>query len=275
MHKKFVLFGQIFFVVALIFSGVYYYFNQQYTPSVSRSSIKLYDPNGTMPERQQELQNVGYLINGQEQGRLDGRCNSWLCAYNLNQRRSRGMVINPIRSLKINGHHLTKNNQMYYNSGYILGYSETCPKYRIDCEERIQTMKNSYQKYFNAPLYNVDKNDNILEVGKVSDNLTNCEKNADCSNTILALCNPGTFVAGPINMEAKFVIKEKQTNGCLLEFAFIKNIPPFGDSTMECVVPVTVVEAKEVPNYLFNSKYENCSGLLKDIIVKPAREITP
>jgi len=164
MHKKLITIAQIIFVIGIIFSVIYIFSNRRYTPSVIRSSNKLYDPSGTMQEYQQELWNMDYFNNGKEQGYLDARCNSWLCSYNIDERKWRGTIANPIIALKINGHRLTKEDKMYYNSGYIKSYTEICSRYRSDCEARIQKMRSDYKNYFNASLYDVDKNNHFILV---------------------------------------------------------------------------------------------------------------
>ena len=164
IRQKSILISGIVAVIMLILSGIYLIFNWQYMPEPVRSSNKLWDPNGTMGDRQKELQNVGYFNNGKEQGYLDARCNSWLCSYSVNETKWRGTVANPVTRLKINGDSLTKENKMYYNSGYIKSYAEICSRYRADCEARIQNMKTDYQKYFDASLYDIDKNNNFILV---------------------------------------------------------------------------------------------------------------
>lgn len=149
----------IFFTISLLFSGVYLIFNAPYDVSYP-SSKRLYDPENKYPEKQKELQNQSYFFNGREQGALDAKCTSWICAYDLFPSKGtsgyrRGSIISPFQGLRILSHKLNTDERSYYNSGYIKGYAEVCPKYHSDCEVKINKMQADFLKYFNKPAFDV------------------------------------------------------------------------------------------------------------------------
>lgn len=132
--------------------------------------------NESDEKRQVELINSSYLINGYEQGSLDAQCTNWLCAVNLQWNgparwlrgsiTMRGNIIMPFNSLVINRRGLTIEEKSYYNSGYIKGYKEMCSKYRSDCAEKIKKMIADYNKYYEAPLYDVTGSEQILTLAR-------------------------------------------------------------------------------------------------------------
>lgn len=102
----------------------------------------------------------------------------------------------------------------------------------------------------------------------------NCAKDTDCANKLVAQCDPGSFILGTTGSETKFTIKEKKSDGCVVEWGFLNNQSPlYGNSTMACLVPPTFKTADEMSSQLFNNKFQGCSGELKDKITKPIKEV--
>lgn len=104
----------------------------------------------------------------------------------------------------------------------------------------------------------------------------NCEKNVDCANKLVTQCDPGTFILGTTGAETKFTVKEKRSDGCLVEWGFLNNqSPPYGNSTMTCLASLTFKTADEMSSQLFSNKFQGCNGELKDKITKPIKEVVP
>jgi len=103
----------------------------------------------------------------------------------------------------------------------------------------------------------------------------NCDKDTKCASQLITQCSPGTFIVGIGNAEAKFTVEGRKANECKVEWGFLNSGSLLSGLTMSCTIPSTITNANEVSNYLFNDKYQGCSGVLKDKIVKPTTEAFP
>lgn len=162
-NKKPWIVGGIVLAVIVVLNLGYYITNTKYTPSVVRSSIRLWNSQENEETKQQQIEynNAFYLQNGYEQGTLDAQCASWACSFNLDIGIMRGKIISPYKRLKINGHSLTETEKTYYNSGYIKGYKQVCSKYRNDCDSKINQMMTDYTNYYKAPLFDANSENHL------------------------------------------------------------------------------------------------------------------
>jgi hypothetical protein len=150
------------FIGVLIVAGlVYFIFNIQFIYTPIRSFNKLFIEKQTEETRKQqgELNKASYFEFGFDDGARDAGCNLWICSYDFNNSKSRGSIkkIN-----KINGVILNQEYNAFYNSGYIKGYQQACPRYRADCENKVTKMKIDFYRYGSMPLYDIKDNHIVL-----------------------------------------------------------------------------------------------------------------
>jgi len=98
----------------------------------------------------------------------------------------------------------------------------------------------------------------------------NCNTDSNCADNLLASCGQGSFLIGVDDAAQKFVVKGQQNGKCTVDWGYTdSNNPVFGNSTMNCNVPLSVKTISELPNYLFSNKFQDCNGDLKDKIMQP------